>query len=147
MCIGLTILIVPPSTVLGGYFMWYGGQQFVVHQMLQKSSQELSHFSTVLPRQSALGYASGIATLFGTFRLQAPLIDRFEGGKEAKERARLAFRTEITPPHKSLNPFRPPQTATELYERAGRPILARLSAGSVAFFCAGAVQAYVSSIY
>lgn len=132
-------MIVPPSTVLGGYFMWYQGQQCVYQGM---RSRQLSN---PLPRQSFLSYSSGLATLAGTFYVQRPLIDRFEGGQEARDKARAAFRTEFTPPHKSPNPFRPPQTALELYERAGRPMLARLTAGSLAFFCAGAVQAYVAS--
>jgi hypothetical protein len=137
MCIGLTVMIVPPASVGGGYLMWTYGRQLVI------TRQNLRD----MPKQSLASQTAGLFALYSTYKLQSPLLAFFDGDATAQSRARETMQREFTPPHKSLHAFQPPQTLTEVYERAGRPILARLGAVSLAFFCAGAVQTYVAGMW
>jgi hypothetical protein len=136
MCIGVTILVAPPTVIGAGCLMWYSGEQVALSQ-LQKQRPI---------NRSLISYGAGIATLAGTYTLQRPLIEKLEG---SNVRSQLPKKTTelFTPPHKATNPFKPPQTLTELYETLGRPFLARLGAGSVAFFFSGAVHVYVASLF
>jgi len=135
MCIGLTIMIMPPAAAGGGYLMWYSGQQFVLHRSKLAEA----------PSPSTISFISGITALVGTYSVQCPIVRSIEGGDVAGEKAKEAIQKEFVPPHKQAQPFQPPQTLGEVYQRMGRPILARLGAGSIAFFCAGAIQTYVAS--
>jgi len=132
----------------------YSGQQLV----LQGNEKNVL-------RNSAGSYGAGIATLLAVYQLQQPMIRVLEGseaGSTDHSQARSAAyapkgnqpqRTAAThssnsnfiPPHKSANAFQPPQTMGEVFQRMGRPVLARCAAGSVAFFCAGAIQTYMAA--
>eukprot|EP00978_Attheya_sp_CCMP212_P010338 scaffold24970_cov34-Attheya_sp.AAC.4 len=52
--------------------------------------------------------------------------------------------TTILPNKKQPLLFVPPKNMSELFHRAGRPVLLRLGAICVSFFCAGAAQTYAS---
>ena len=158
MCIGLTIMIVPPSVLGVSYVMFTSGQSWVQHRYYSPSSilrLSSSSASASVPTGSILSYASGIATAAGLYHVQSTVIARYEPKSSimvptASATTNIPARRTTTagdsfiPPHKATQPFRPPQTVNELYQALGRPFLTRLAAASVSFFCAGAVQAYVA---
>jgi len=115
----LLFLIVPPSVVGGSYLMWYSGQQIVLSR-----SKRIEP-----PPQSAASFATGLAAFFGTYGVQSAL---FPHDKP----------TTTTTAKKMV--YVPPKSVGEVFQRVGRPILMRVGAGSVAFFCAGAAQTYVA---
>ena len=114
--------------------MFYSGQWTAQTWLPNKTKQ---------PPSSLSSYLAALATLAASYRSQRPLIRYLDGDATNQP----AIRNELTPPHKSSRPFRPPQTPTELYQQLGRPFLARCLAGGIAFFAAGAVQVWVGSVW
>jgi len=114
--------------------MWYSGQQLVL------SKKQLS----LAPTQSAGSYAAGIVTLAGAYGLQSTLFPKLAEKPNKATRASSKSKSFV-PPHKQAQAYQPPQTMGEVFQRMGRPLLMRVGAGSVAFFCAGIVQTIVAS--
>jgi hypothetical protein len=127
-------LVVPPIAIGVGCLTWYSGEQVALSQLKKQRPTNRSFTS----------YGAGIVALAGTYALQIPLIKMIEGSGGPSQVT--GPRQSSTPPHKSTNPFKPPRTGAELYATLGRPFLARAGAGSVAFFCAGAIHIYVASL-
>jgi hypothetical protein len=100
--------------------MWYCGQQVML------SRKKLVE----APPHSAASFASGIVTLIGTYSLQSMLFPQDKAT------------TTIVKENKKV--YVPPQNIGEAFQRVGRPVLMRVGAASVAFFCAGAAQTYVA---
>jgi hypothetical protein len=131
----LLMLTVPPTTVGGGYFMWYCGQQVVLGQKQA-------------PVSGALAYASGTFSGVGTYYgLQRACFPQALAGEKKTPNAKLNSGIDKihVPPHKQSNAFQPPQSTEEIFQRMGRPLLMRLGAGGVALFCAGVAQTYVAA--
>lgn len=169
MCVGVAVTLAPPTALVCGWFLWGEGQSFVLSRChLPRSatsryeySEERNNSSSPSepavydvenpPRQNILTYSAGLLTLGGTFIVQDSLIQRWEAasglqqqGEQAKHNAKGNAKYFL--PHKDPTyAFQPPQTPQELIQRLGRPLLSRLAAASVSFFCAGVVQTYLAA--
>jgi hypothetical protein len=139
MCVGISVIVVPPLTLLGGYACWCAGEQFTLHRVVSVSS---TRTGTSEPQHGIVSYGTGLATLYGSYELQFPWIQKYEA---SSSKIRQAVSRELTPPHKLSNPYQPPQTPKELWETLGRSLVSRFAAGSIAFFCAGTVQTFVAA--
>ena len=82
------------------------------------------------PPQSAASFAAGGFTFVGTYGLQSIMFPHDTAP------------TTVVKEKKKV--YVPPQNLGEVFQRVGRPVLARLGAGGVALFCAGVAQTYVA---
>lgn len=99
------------------------------------------------PPQSAATYASGVLALVGTYGLQSTVVNYLEqrgDGTSTRSPPPTAAAAQSSSPKKKSQPFVPPKNMGELFNRAGRPVLIRLGATFVAFFCAGAIQTFAA---
>ena len=161
MCIGITLVFLPPSVAISGYLFWYQGSKTVLTQNLHR---RYISYEDDFPSQSFTSYALGISTLGGAYYLQSLAFPFIEGGtvaaQELKEHALSTTRHHHHRDHftnKNANNkqftvykeggpgrYAPPKNLFELAKRVFPPITLRIAASSVAFFCAGAVQTYVA---
>lgn len=147
MCIGITIMTVPPLVATTCYACWFAGQASVLRQ--QKHTSGSSYVS----------YAASLLIAIPTYYAQTPLIRWMEGDRSQQQNPTTPTRrrhhqpppsprqqqASFVPPHKIKDPaarFQPPQTPGEFWQRMGRPVAARVAALGTTFFCAGAVQAW-----
>lgn len=115
----LLFLIVPPSVVGGSYLAWYSGQKVVLSRTKLLEP----------PPQSAASYFCGVSTLVVTYGLlSAVFLHHADKSTVIKEK----------------KGYVPPKNIGEVFQRVGRPVLMRVGAGAVAFFCAGAAQTFVA---
>lgn len=151
MCIGITILCLPPSVAISGYFCWYSGEKLAIKSYYNKSHV----FEEDVPNQTLKSYFVGIAALGGAYYMQSLAFPFIEGGtlaaKELKEHA-----TSLNHDHFSnskhftvykeggAGKYAPPKDIFELTRRVAPPITLRVVASSVAFFCAGVAQTYIA---
>ena len=162
MCIGITLVFLPPSVAISGYLFWYQGSKTVLTQNLHRS---YISYEDDFPSQSFTSYALGISTLGGAYYVQSLAFPFIEGGtvaaQELKEHAlsttRHHHRYHFTNKNANNKQFTvynnkeggpgryaPPKNLFELAKRVFPPITLRIAASSLAFFCAGAVQTYVA---
>ena len=143
MCIGITILCLPPSVAISGFFCWYSGEKFVIRNRYDEPDQTFS------------SYCVGFASLGGAYYIQSLAFPVIGGGtlaaRELKEHA-----TSINHNHFSnskqftvykeggAGKYLPPKDMFELVRRVAPPITLRIAASSMAFFCAGVAQTYVA---
>lgn len=165
MCVGVTVTLAPPTALACGYYLWHSGQSFAltyggsvpINEQGDNDNKRFRYDIRTPPPQSFLSYTAGIITLSGMYLSQDRLIQQWEAGcsKTANNAASSSPQQhphQTTPtnskyflPHKAPHQaFRPPQTVQELMERLGPPLLSRLGAASLSFFCAGVVQTYVA---
>lgn len=159
MCIGVAVTLAPPSALVCGWCLWHTGSNLVLNNFNLPPPPSLPYSDTPKkydpdypPKQTFITNAAGLITLTGTFLVQDSMIQRWEAASELQHQEAQQFRQGAREnmnrflPHK--NPggaFQPPQTPQELIERLGRPLLTRLAAASLSFFCAGAVQTYMAA--
>ena len=158
MCIGITIVFLPPSVAISGYLCWYQGQKTVLATNLKRSFISEDDF----PSQTFTSYTLGLATLGGAYYVQSLAFPFIEGGtvaaQELKEHAMSARHSDhFSKNNKQFSVYNnkeggpgryaPPKDMFELARRVFPPITLRIAASSVAFFCAGAVQTYIAIKY
>lgn len=123
----LLILVVPPTVAGGCYISWSTGEALILKRYRVSSP----------PPQSAGTYTAGLLTLAGAYSFQSALIHRLEqSGADISPTAGNNRGNQ----NKS---YVPPQNFAEVVQFS-RPMMVRLGAAGVAFFCAGAVQTYIS---
>lgn len=154
MCIGVTIVCLPPSVAISGYLCWYQGQQIVLSGHYNRSFIAEDE----VPNQSFKSYIIGLATLGGAYYAQSLTFPFIEGGtlagKELKEHAMSSTRhnNHFSKNDKQFTVYKeggpgkysPPKNYLELAKRVAPPITLRVAASSMAFFCAGIVQTYIA---
>ena len=172
MCIGVTIVCLPPSVAISGYLFWYQGQKLILSYHYQRSYIAQDE----IPNQSFTSYIVGLGTLGGAYYMQSLSFAWIEGGtlvgKELKKHALTMTHKdhfiEDTTKTKSIKNnmnsnkqyttyknyqregiptqgrFIPPKNMMELAKRVAPPITLRIAASSIAFFCAGCVQTYIA---
>jgi hypothetical protein len=106
--------------------MWNNGQQLVFNRHPSFDDGQSR------PNQSILSYASGIGALVGAYGLQS--------------RAICYMEDQTSPSAKQAEPYKPPSGFGDMLRRSGKPILLHVGAASMAFFCAGAIQTYVTTL-
>ena len=77
MCIGVTIVCLPPSVAISGYLCWYQGQKTVLSNHYRRSYIAEDE----VPDQSFKSYMIGIATLGGAYYAQSLTFPFIEGGR------------------------------------------------------------------
>jgi hypothetical protein len=159
----LLILVVPPSVVGGSYWMWYQGEQFVLHQWgnprdttIVAQQPFVSHSNTA--SSSVQSFVVGGVAWVGAYGLQSQFLFPFfqdtpkpttintkptSCSTSSLKKPQQTNATTKLPKNQPLT-FVPPKNMSELFHRAGRPVLLRLGAICVSFFCAGAAQTYAS---
>lgn len=151
MCIGITILCLPPSVAISGYFCWYNGEKLVIKNHYQKRH----FFADDVPDQTFASYFIGIAALGGAYYLQSLAFPFIEGGtlaaRELKEHATTMNHDHFSNSKQftvykegGAGKYSPPKDVFELARRVAPPITLRVFASSMAFFCAGVAQTYVA---
>mmetsp|Transcript_17079 Transcript_17079/g.40960 ORF Transcript_17079/g.40960 Transcript_17079/m.40960 type:complete len:165 (-) Transcript_17079:154-648(-) len=153
MCIGITVVFLPPSVAISGYLFWYQGQRTVLTSHYNRSYIAEEEF----PVQSLKSYALGLATLGGAYYAQSLAFPLIEGGtlsaRELKEHAMSTrHRDHFSKNNKQFTVYKeggpgryaPPKNLFELAKRVAPPITLRVAASSMAFFCAGAVQTFIA---
>lgn len=152
MCIGVTVVCLPPSVLISGYMLWYQGEQLVLSNHYNRYIMEED-----VPDQTKTSFVAGLATLGGTYYALSLVFPFVEGGtrvaQELKEHA--VSRDHFNPTDKGFTVYdniqkggpgryAPPKDMLELARRVAPPITLRLAASSVAFFCAGVAQTYIA---
>jgi len=149
MCIGITIMTAPPLVATTCYACWFAGQTSVLwrRQRIRTGGSE-QHYTS----GSFASYAASLLIAGPVYYAQTPLVRWMEGRhqpqRQHQEPPSPPHQQQFTPPHKIKDPaarFQPPQTPAEFWQRMGRPVTARLVCLGSAFFCAGAVQAWLSA--
>lgn len=135
MCVGITIILLSPTVLGAGYAMWYQGEQMVC------SNRRVDE----APPQTWSSYSAGFLALGATYYTQSLAFPLFENSKASEELKKHALETshQPMPSYKQVG-YVPPKSLTDLAKRIAPPLLLRLSASSLAFFCAGAIQTYVA---
>ena len=106
-----------------------------------------------MPDQTLSSYFVGVASLFGAYYVQSITFPLIEGGsvaaRELKEHAtsmshdHFSNSTQFTVYKEGgAGKYLPPRDVFELAKRVAPPIILRVAASSVAFFCAGITQTY-----
>lgn len=144
MCIGITVLTMPPTVAALGYLSWFQGQSLYSDYLFENSS----------PRESrSFGWVAtftGMASVPLVYHLQAtalfPLVE--SGSKDAEELQRQALQRR---PHhlpkvstQAQTGYVPPESMMQLVKQVGPPLVLRIAATSFSFFVAGAVQVQVA---
>jgi hypothetical protein len=119
----LLLLVGVPSAAGSCYVMWGQGQQ-----MALRTSSRLEH----PPSSSVASYVCGVGTLIGAYAGQGQLIRKFEGSST---------------PSSAPAPYQQPQNVVDALRRMGKPALLHVGAASMAFFCAGLMQTYVTCLW
>jgi hypothetical protein len=118
MCLGVTVLTLPPTVACLGYFSWYQGSElcFVRHQQQQQQLKSINYYdsnSKLLklrtqqsqsqpPQQSFVSYSIGTITLIGTYHFQSLIFPYLESS-EARDKLKQ---------HTLLERFHPATTTT-----------------------------------
>ena len=120
MCLGVTVLTLPPTVACLGYFSWYQGSELCfVRQQQQQQLKLINYYnnsnnSKLLklprtqqsqsqpPQQSFVSYSIGTITLIGTYYVQSLLFPYLESS-EAREKLKQ---------HTLLERFHNPATTT-----------------------------------
>ena len=123
----LLILVVPPSVAAGSYLSWSLGQYTVVRYRNLAGPPTAHSFAS---------YASGFVALGGTYGAIEVAFSKFEESSSG---------SDVRGGVKEKPKFEPPKSIGEAVGKMGPPVLKRLGAASVAFFCAGVVQLCVAS--
>jgi hypothetical protein len=164
MCIGITIVCLPPSVAISGYLFWYQGQKMILTNHYNRSYIAEDE----VPEQSFKSYGIGILSLGSAYYVQSLAFPFIEGGKlagqELKEHALSTTRhynnnnncdnniknnkqfTVYNNQNKNKveGRYMPPKNLFELVKRVAPPITLRIAASSFAFFFAGSVQTYIA---
>jgi hypothetical protein len=101
MCLGVTVLTLPPTVACLGYFSWYQGSElcFVRQQQLKsinyynsnsklvklRTQQSQLQSQSEPPQQSFVSYSIGTITLIGTYYVQSLIFPYFESS-EARDK-------------------------------------------------------------
>jgi len=125
----LLILVVPPTAIGGGYLSWSAGQRLLLAGLDDAAAAPPSTWGSNV---------AGLAALAGTYGVVESSLGRWES--TSRSGAHHGASGSSGGPK-----FVQPKSVGDLMSRIGPPVLARLGAASFAFFCAGAVQAYVTS--
>ena len=79
MCVGVTVLLLPPTVLGTGYICWYQGHHFALRRYYYEESFFLDYYDNP-PPDTLSSYSLGILTLGGTYYLQSLLLfPLFEG--------------------------------------------------------------------
>jgi len=167
MCIGITIVCLPPSVAISGYLFWYQGQKMILTNHYNRSYIAEDE----VPEQSFKSYGIGILSLGSAYYVQSLAFPFIEGGKlagqELKEHALSTTRhynnnnnfdnniknnkqfTVYNNQNKNKlegrqGRYMPPKNLFELVKRVAPPITLRIAASSLAFFFAGSVQTFIA---
>ena len=204
MCLGVTVLTLPPTVACLGYFSWYQGSELCfVRQQQQQQLKLINYYnnsnnSKLLklprtqqsqsqpPQQSFLSYSIGTITLIGTYYVQSllfPYLESSEAREKLKQHTLLerfhnpATTTAKTTPTSTYVPatapisayrqsllqqqqnsfvkivhqsqitgYQPPESIMEIMYKVTPPLVLRISATSLAFFCAGFIQTYANCL-
>ena len=137
----LLILIVPPTVLGGGYVSWSAGQKLALPSSRSEDP----------PPDTFASYSAGLTALGGAYGLAEFALGKFEIGNPAThhsgEGGAAGAKADIRNAAGSGNKFVQPKSVGELLGRVGPPVLLRLGAVSMAFFCSGAVQSYVAQSF
>lgn len=141
MCIGITVLTMPPTVAALGYLSWLQGQSHYADSFLH------------LPSLPPIGWTAtsiGITVVPLTYYAQSTIIfPLLESSKDANELKRQAL--QKTPHHltkvstQAQTGYVPPESMTQLAKQVGPPLILRVAATSISFFVAGAIQSKLLS--
>ena len=175
MCVGVTVLLGPPTVLGTGYLCWYAGHRHVLDKYYIDRDEP--------PSDSISSYTVGLLALGSTYYIQSLFIfPLFEGrnsspsssGSSASETKPMTSMDEFkkhafarkhtfptttttsksstsssySTPTKGSNTstsYVPPSSISELAIRIAPAIILRVCATSIAFYCAGVIQTYVAA--
>lgn len=138
--IPILMISIPPVVAGGGYSCWSLGQYSVLQWKRVADP----------PPQTFGSYFAGITSFICTYGLQSMMFS-YDNLKTTKNDMSLksdesgsTLKSRI-PVHKQPTglQYQPPKSLEETFHRIGRPLLMRLGAGGVSFFCAGVVQTFI----
>lgn len=156
----LLILVVPPTAIGGGYVSWTAGQKLILATASGGSSSSLPDDA---PPNTLASNVAGLAALAGTYGIAEYFMGQSESSAAGATQGSSSSgsgdisksgTSSITGTATGKGPsvagggggkFVQPKSVGDLLSRIGPPVLMRLGAASLAFFCAGAVQTYVAS--
>ena len=162
MCVGVTVLTLPPTVVCLGYLSWLQGSNFCHERLLllpQFNVDTKRKRHTKESKSSLASFLAGMATLVGTYwliSLSFPYLETSDAQDKLKQHtlepsnsttvSRTAKRSgkfqRIT--HQSQTGYRPPENIMEIVYKVTPPLSLRLGTTTVAFFCAGVTQTFVA---
>ena len=172
MCVGVTVLLGPPTVLGTGYLCWYAGHRHVLDKYYIDRDEP--------PSDSISSYTVGVLTLGSTYYIQSlVMFPLFEGrnsspsssGSSVSETKPMTSMDEFkkhafarkhtfptttksstsssySTPTKGSNTstsYVPPSSISELAIRIAPAIILRVCATSIAFYCAGVIQTYVAA--
>ena len=155
MCVGVTVLTLPPTVACLGYLSWLQGNTFCHERLLPVQARRQQQQET--ESSSFASFSTGMATLVGTYwliSLSFPYLETNESRDKLKQHALERSSTQpskfnsgssfqrIT--HQSQTGYRPPENVMEIVYKVAPPLSLRLGTTAVAFFCAGVAQTYVA---
>jgi hypothetical protein len=139
--IPILMLSIPHVAVGGGYGCWSLGQHSV-----------LKWKGVADPPPQTLGsFGVGGAAFICIYGLQSMMFSNVKCKTtkndmvSTKDESASKLKNTSIPLHKQSSSlhYQPPKSLEETFHRVGRPIIMRLGAGGVSFFCAGVVQTLV----
>jgi hypothetical protein len=142
--IPILMLSIPPVAAGGGYACWSFGEYSVLKW------KQVTH----PPPQTLATFFAGTTSFICSYGLQSMM---FLNDNNKTKKNDMAFTKDKTaskllksriPVHKQSSTlhYQPPKSFEEVFHHIGRPLITRLAAGGVSFFCAGIVQTLVLTV-
>lgn len=139
--IPILMISIPPVAVGGGYACWSFGEYSVL------KLKQVTHS----PPQTLASFFTGATSFMCSYGLQSMMFinenhkstkNDMAIDKDETQSKLLKSRIPVHKQSSSLH-YQPPKSLKEVFHRIGRPLIMRLAAGGVSFFCAGIVQTLV----